>query len=198
MLWMPTAATTRCSAWSAWWTTTTWRSCSCTACAGSPCATKPKRLVVVLQQNSGAADAPPAAPPGNLAARVGTPLRRAARLLHRCHRLRARGHARICANQAYLDTFGYESFDDLLGLPVLDMINGSHAVAGSSRCCAAAGRRSCPRSWPCRRAARTCSSFDATVEFAPATFEGEPCLQIVFRRQLVDPAVLEQLRSAIR
>src|SRR3546814_7689196 len=38
------------------------------------------------------------------------------------------------------------------------------------------------------------STFDATVEFAPATFEGEPCLQIVFRRQLVDPAMLEQLQ----
>lgn len=38
------------------------------------------------------------------------------------------------------------------------------------------------------------SQFEATVEFAPATFEGEPCLQIVFRRQLLDPAVLEQLQ----
>ncbi len=35
------------------------------------------------------ADASPGAPPGNRAARVGAPLRRAARLLHRCHRLRA-------------------------------------------------------------------------------------------------------------
>ena len=31
----------------------------------------------------------------------------------------------VRANQAYLDTFGYTDFDDLLGLPVLDMIGPS-------------------------------------------------------------------------
>ena len=29
----------------------------------------------------------------------------------------------VRANQAYLETFGYESFDDLLGMPILDMID---------------------------------------------------------------------------
>jgi diguanylate cyclase (GGDEF)-like protein len=38
------------------------------------------------------------------------------------------------------------------------------------------------------------STFKATVEFASATFEGEPCLQIVFRRQQVDAALIEQLQ----
>lgn len=100
----------------------------------------------------------------------------------------------VRANNAYLETFGYESFDDLLGLPVLDMINPEDADAfkallrGHSRHEKVASQMALHA----RRADN--SQFEATVEFAPATFEGEPCLQIVFRRQLVDPGVLEQLQ----
>ena len=100
----------------------------------------------------------------------------------------------VRANDAYLETFGYENFDDLLGLPVLDMINANDAeefkalLRGHSRQEKVASQLAIHA----RRADG--SQFEATVEFAPATFEGEPCLQIVFRRQLVDPAVLEQLQ----
>ncbi len=31
----------------------------------------------------------------------------------------------VRANQAYLETFGHESFDDLLGMPILDMIDAA-------------------------------------------------------------------------
>ncbi len=99
----------------------------------------------------------------------------------------------VRANQAYLDTFGYESFDDLLGLPVLDMIDAANADELKSVLKGQARQGKSPQlNLRARRADG--SHFDATVEFAPATFEGEPCLQIVFRRQLVDPAVLEQLQ----
>ncbi|MER3547393.1 MAG: diguanylate cyclase, partial [Rhodanobacteraceae bacterium] len=37
------------------------------------------------------------------------------------------------------------------------------------------------------------STFDAVMEFSPASYEGEPCLQIVFRRQEVDPELARQL-----
>ncbi|WP_426702531.1 EAL domain-containing protein [Rhodanobacter sp. Col0626] len=100
----------------------------------------------------------------------------------------------VRANQAYLETFGYDNFDDLLGLPVLDMIDSTHAdefkslLKGHSRQEKVASQLTLHA----RRADG--SHFDATVEFAPATFEGESCLQIVFRRQLVDQAVLEQLQ----
>lgn len=99
----------------------------------------------------------------------------------------------VRANQAYLDTFGYESFDDLLGLPVLDMIDAANADELKSVLKGQARQGKSPQlNLRARRADG--SHFDATVEFAPATFEGEPCLQIVFRRQLVDPAVQEQLQ----
>ncbi|HZX69885.1 MAG TPA: EAL domain-containing protein [Rhodanobacter sp.] len=100
----------------------------------------------------------------------------------------------VRANQAYLDTFGYESFDDLLGLPLLDMIDAANADEMKTLLRGQAHQGKFPAQLSLRARRADESRFDATVEFAPATFEGERCLQIVFRRQMVDPAVLEQLQ----
>ena len=100
----------------------------------------------------------------------------------------------VRANQAYLETFNFATFDDLLGVPVMDIIDAVDAdefktlLRGHSR------HEKVPNQRPLRARRSDGSHFDAIVEFAQATFEGEPCLQIVFRRQLVDPAVLEQLQ----
>jgi len=100
----------------------------------------------------------------------------------------------VRANQAYLDTFGYTEFDDLLGLPVLDMIGPNDAddfkstLKGLSR----GEKPSAPLELQARRADAT--NFKASVEFAHAMFEGEPCLQVVFRRQKIDANVIEQLQ----
>ncbi|WP_027484795.1 GGDEF domain-containing phosphodiesterase [Rhodanobacter sp. OR87] len=100
----------------------------------------------------------------------------------------------VRANQAYLETFGYDSFDDLLGLPVLDMIDSTHADEFKALLRGHARQEKTPSQLTLHARRADGSQFDATVEFAPATFEGEPCLQIVFRRQQVDQAVLEQLQ----
>jgi len=100
----------------------------------------------------------------------------------------------VRANQAYLDTFGYTEFDDLLGLPVLDMIGANDAdefkntLKGLSK----GEKPSGAIELQARRA--DASTFKASVEFAHATFEGESCLQVVFRRQMVDANVIEQLQ----
>ncbi|WP_036111721.1 MULTISPECIES: EAL domain-containing response regulator [Luteibacter] len=101
-------------------------------------------------------------------------------------------HVRV--NQAYLDAFGFADFDDILGLPILDLIAGTHAddfkttLRGLSR-----GDKSPP---PIELLARRDdgSTFTAMVEFAHATFESEACLQIVFRQQIVDAALVAQLQ----
>ncbi len=100
----------------------------------------------------------------------------------------------VRANQAYLETFGYDSFDDLLGLPVLDMIDAANADEFKSLLRGHARQEKMPSQLALHARRADGSHFDATVEFAPATFEGEPCLQIVFRRQQVDPALLAQLQ----
>jgi diguanylate cyclase (GGDEF)-like protein/PAS domain S-box-containing protein len=100
----------------------------------------------------------------------------------------------VRANRAYLETFGYDEFEDLLGMPVLDMIDSSHAEEFKAILRGPQGQEKLPSQLSLRARRADASHFDATVEFAPATFEGEPCLQIVFRRQLVDPATLAQLQ----
>lgn len=100
----------------------------------------------------------------------------------------------VRANQAYLDTFGYETFDELLGVPVMDMIESADADEFKSLLKGHSRHEKVPSQRPLRARRADGTHFDANVEFAQATFEGEPCLQIVFRRQLVDPAVLEQLQ----
>jgi diguanylate cyclase (GGDEF)-like protein/PAS domain S-box-containing protein len=100
----------------------------------------------------------------------------------------------VRANKAYLETFGYDSFDDLLGIPVLDMIDPGDADGFKSLLRGHARHEKVATQLTLHARRADSSQFEATVEFAQATFEGEPCLQIVFRRQLVDPAVLEQLQ----
>ncbi|GFZ96016.1 GGDEF/EAL domain-containing response regulator [Dyella caseinilytica] len=100
----------------------------------------------------------------------------------------------VRANRSYLDTFGYADYDDLLGLPVLDLIGPANADSFKNLLRALSrGEKANDRlELHARRADG--STFPATAEFAHATFEGEPCLQIVFRRQQIDPALVEQLQ----
>ncbi|MBE1159997.1 EAL domain-containing response regulator [Dyella acidiphila] len=100
----------------------------------------------------------------------------------------------VRANRSYLDTFGYEEYDDLLGLPVLDLVSPSDGEAFKNllRALSRGERADSRLELQARRADG--STFLATAEFTHATFEGESCLQIVFRRQQVDPVLVEQLQ----
>jgi diguanylate cyclase (GGDEF)-like protein/PAS domain S-box-containing protein len=100
----------------------------------------------------------------------------------------------VRANRAYLETFGYDDFDDLMGLPVLDMIGTADAEAFKGLLRAHSRKEKAANQVELQARRADGSTFKATVEFAGATFEGEPCLQIVFRRQQVDAALIEQLQ----
>lgn len=101
-------------------------------------------------------------------------------------------HVRV--NQAYLEAFGFAEMEDILGLPILDLIAGTHADAFKATLRSLSkGDKSPP---PVELLARRDdgSTFTSLVEFAHATFEGETCLQIVFRQQIVDAALVAQLQ----
>ncbi|QAU23992.1 EAL domain-containing protein [Dyella sp. M7H15-1] len=104
----------------------------------------------------------------------------------------------VRANRSYLDTFGYADDEELLGLPVLDLIGPADANAFKNllRALSRGEKTEYQLELNARRADG--STFLATAEFAHATFEGETCLQIVFRRQHGDPSLVAQLqRDAI-
>ncbi|HET8555079.1 MAG TPA: EAL domain-containing protein [Rhodanobacteraceae bacterium] len=101
----------------------------------------------------------------------------------------------VRANQAYLEIFGYDSFEDIEGLTLLDMVAPEHAAAFKGLLKRLAKGEKPPERIKLKALRADSEVFDASVEFSQATFEGEACLQIVFRRQVqvVDAALKEQL-----
>ncbi|KAF1009436.1 MAG: Cyclic di-GMP phosphodiesterase PdeB [Luteibacter sp.] len=100
-------------------------------------------------------------------------------------------HVRV--NQAFLEAFGFTEADDVIGLSILDLVANSHAdelkavLRGLSR-----GEKHAPLDLVARR--DDDRTFKVVAEFAPASYEGEACVQIVFRQQAVDPALVAQLQ----
>jgi multidomain signaling protein FimX len=99
----------------------------------------------------------------------------------------------IRANQAYLEMFGYEEFDDIEGLSVLDLIAGSHGDSFKQLLKRLSKGEPPPKTLQVSAQRSDGSSFQAVMEFAQATYESEPCLQIVFRQQTVDAEVVREL-----
>jgi diguanylate cyclase (GGDEF)-like protein/PAS domain S-box-containing protein len=104
----------------------------------------------------------------------------------------------IRANAAYMEMFGFDSFDDLEGMSLLDLVASEHVndfktlLKGLSK-----GEPPPPR-YELKAQDGEGNVFPAVMEFTPAMYEGEPCLQVVFRRQEADPELareVEELRQ---
>lgn len=87
----------------------------------------------------------------------------------------------VRANNAYLEMFGFEDFEDVEGLTILDLVAPQHTADFKDLLKRLARGEKPPQrlDLTARRADGT--AFDAVMEFSPATYEGEPCQQIVFR-----------------
>ena len=101
----------------------------------------------------------------------------------------------IRANEAYLEMFGYESFEDIEGLSALDLIAPSHAAGFKDLLKRISKGEDPPKQLQIKAMDATGGEFDALMEFTPASYEGEPCLQIVFRPQLVDASMAAELEA---
>ena len=100
----------------------------------------------------------------------------------------------VRANRAYLEMFGFEEFDEIEGLTLLDLVAGDDTEDFKALLKRLSRGEKPPPRLELKAMRADGGTFDATMEFAQATFEGEPCLQIVFRRQVVDQALVEQLQ----
>jgi len=102
----------------------------------------------------------------------------------------------IRANEAYLEMFGYGSFGDIEGLSVLDLIAPSHTAAFKDLLKRIAKGESPPEQLEIKAHGANGGEFDALMEFTPASYEGEPCLQVVFRPSTtVDASVAAELET---
>lgn len=99
----------------------------------------------------------------------------------------------IRANQAYLEMFGYESFEEVEGLPLLDMIAASDAAKFKDLLKKLSKGEAPPRNLELKAQRSDGESFDAMMEFTQASYEGEPCLQIVFHQRTVDADMAKEL-----
>lgn len=96
-------------------------------------------------------------------------------------------------NQAYLEMFGYESGDELDGMPIMDMIDAESRVsfkaalrkvgetgkhAEEFRCITGDGK-----------------GFSARMEFSPASIDGELCTQVMIRDQSQNLALQERIEE---
>lgn len=101
----------------------------------------------------------------------------------------------IRANSAYLEMFGFDSFEDVEGMSLLDLVAPQHVddfkqlLQGLSK-----GEAPPPRYELEARDAEG-NGFQAAMEFSPALYEGEPCLQVVFRRQELGSELAQEIEE---
>ncbi len=104
----------------------------------------------------------------------------------------------IRANPAYLEMFGFDSFEDVEGMSLLDLVAAQH-VDGFKQLLKSLSRgEPPPPRYELQARGADGDTFPAMMEFTQAMYEGEPCLQVVFRRQEVDPELareVEELRQ---
>jgi diguanylate cyclase (GGDEF)-like protein/PAS domain S-box-containing protein len=100
----------------------------------------------------------------------------------------------VRANNAYLEMFGFDSFEDVEGLTILDLIAPQHTADFKDLLKRLARGEKPPPRLDLTVQRSDGSTFEAVMEFSPATYEGEPCQQIVFRLPASDRATEEELR----
>ncbi|HHW4678470.1 MAG TPA: EAL domain-containing protein [Xylella sp.] len=89
----------------------------------------------------------------------------------------------IHANQAYLEIFGFKSFTDIEGLPLLDLIAAPYMERFKHLLKAISKGEPPPSQYKLDARHLKGNIFPTTMEFTATTYENEPCIQVVLRSQ---------------
>ncbi len=101
----------------------------------------------------------------------------------------------IRANAAYLEMFGHETFEDIEGMSLLDMVAPQHVEDFKQLLKGLSKGDAPPPHYQLQARDIEGNAFAATMEFTPAQYEGEACLQVIFRRAEVDPELARQVEE---
>ncbi|MEN5263922.1 EAL domain-containing protein [Stenotrophomonas sp. TWI587] len=102
----------------------------------------------------------------------------------------------IRANEAYLEMFGYETFDDVAGISLLDMVAPQHVDGFKQLLKSMSKGDAPPPQYQVDARNQDGAVFAATMEFTQASYEGESCLQVVFRRRMeFDPELAREVED---
>jgi len=89
----------------------------------------------------------------------------------------------IYANDSYLELFGYSSWDDLEGMPILDLVESEDQQKFKEFLRAYASSDNPDQNFDLKLVPQDNEPFQARMEFSSASVEGESCTQIVIRSQ---------------
>lgn len=101
----------------------------------------------------------------------------------------------IRANEAYLEMFGYANFEEVQGLSVLDLLADDSANMFKQLLKRISKGEHPPKHMDLRAVSASGEQFNVSMEFSSASYEGEACLQIVIRPQVIDPDVARELED---
>jgi diguanylate cyclase (GGDEF)-like protein/PAS domain S-box-containing protein len=99
----------------------------------------------------------------------------------------------VRANKAYLETFGFEEFEEIESMSILDMIAPDDADDFKTLLKKLSKGEKPPQKLNVKAQRVDGSTFDAIIEFAEASYEGEPCQQISFRQQTMSVELSREL-----
>ncbi len=100
----------------------------------------------------------------------------------------------VRANNAYLEMFGFDNVEDVGGVTLLDLVAPQHAIDFKDLLKRLARGEKPPPRLDLAAQRTDGSTFDAVVEFSAATYEGEPCQQVVFRLPASNSEAEEELQ----
>jgi diguanylate cyclase (GGDEF)-like protein/PAS domain S-box-containing protein len=98
----------------------------------------------------------------------------------------------IFANSSYLAMFGFGSLDEMKGTPILDIVAPEDHIEFKEFLRNYSTGDGQEGTLETRGLLPDGKKFDAEMEFAPASIDGEPCTQIVIRNQTTSNKELEQ------
>ena len=98
----------------------------------------------------------------------------------------------VYSNASYLDLFDLEQSDELEGMPILDMVSPDSRDQFKSFLRDYLQKGTTTEVHKTHLLKPDGAQFEGVMEFSPASIEGEPCIQVIIRKQDVDTEALEQ------
>jgi diguanylate cyclase (GGDEF)-like protein/PAS domain S-box-containing protein len=101
----------------------------------------------------------------------------------------------IRANAAYLEMFGFDSFEDIEGMSLLDMVAPQYVDSFKTLLKKLSKGEPPPPRHEVEARDMNGHVFPAVMEFTAASYEGEACQQVVLRRQEFDPELAREVEA---
>lgn len=101
----------------------------------------------------------------------------------------------IYVNRAYVELFGYGDADDIAGMPMIDLIQGSDQARFKDFLKTYRQNGDEHAELLCGGVRDDGSLFRARMTFSPASYDGEPCTQVVIRAESDNSELEEKLRE---